>query len=170
MKSYLVFVAFLAWASALPLDIFEDDDGQQFYLVPMQRQKRDTTWDVAKGPGGTNVQLGQEGTIWAKGNHEIIGGGHASKNFNPNGPLVGGGSIGYHHIPTDTNIKASATHIPNWGTQADIKASRTLWAPDRNTKLEAFGGASQSFTKWGNTRPEANVGLQFTHGHNMFGG
>ncbi|XP_049819445.1 uncharacterized protein LOC109608154 isoform X1 [Aethina tumida] len=172
MKTTAFFLATLALAIALPLDLIEDDEGQQYLLVPLQRQRREssTSWDVSKGAAGTTVKLGQETVLASKGGHELNAGAFASKTFDPTGPLTVGGTLGYHNVPTGTDVKAVVAQTPNWGTDVGLQASKTLWAPDKNTKLEAYGGVSQSFTPWGKTKPEANVGLQFSHGHNWFSG
>lgn len=40
MKSFIVFAVFVAISVALPFDVFEDETGQEFVLVPVQRQRR----------------------------------------------------------------------------------------------------------------------------------
>ncbi|XP_049819007.1 uncharacterized protein LOC126264576 [Aethina tumida] len=170
MKSFAILLDFVAVALAFPSNIVEDESGQQFYLVPLRRHARDTTWDIAKGPHGTDFKLGHEGVLAGKGGHELTAGGGINKHIGQVDATTYTGSLGYHHIPTDSNIRAVVSQTPHFGRNVGIEASRTLWAPDKNTKLEAYGGVSRSYTPWGNTKPEGNIGLSFSHGHNLFGG
>lgn len=41
--AFAVFVVVVTVATAQPLDVFEDENGQEFVLVPVQRQRRQVT-------------------------------------------------------------------------------------------------------------------------------
>ncbi|KAF7268741.1 hypothetical protein GWI33_018093 [Rhynchophorus ferrugineus] len=80
--------------------IVEDEDGQQFYLLPLGRSKRQTSWQI-KNPGIATISH--------------TGGGFAPETY--------GGNVGYIHKPTGSNLGVGADHTRGSGT--NVHASGT---------------------------------------------
>ncbi|XP_076260692.1 uncharacterized protein LOC143196689 [Rhynchophorus ferrugineus] len=102
--------------------IVEDEDGQQFYLLPLGRSKRQTSWQI-KNPGIATIS--HTGTILNNPNHYVSGTGYLSKNLRGGGfaPETYGGNVGYIHKPTGSNLGVGADHTRGSGT--NVHASGT---------------------------------------------
>ncbi|KAL3265366.1 hypothetical protein HHI36_009573 [Cryptolaemus montrouzieri] len=166
MKIAFVIVATIcAVSNAQIFDIVEDEFGGEFALVPLplSRQRRQTTADINKGPSGTQVTLGHQGTIWDNGNHKVTGGGFASKQFRPTGPLTLGGNVGYEHIPSGSGVNLGASNTRGFGTDLSATGNANIWR-NGNSRLDATGSYGRHFGGPGGTgRPNWGVGLNFNH-------
>lgn len=114
--------AILTVSMAMPFEVYEDENGQEYLLVPsvLHRERRyiiiiilltktkliiilmcrQTSVDVNKSGPGTRVTLGHQGTLFNNGIHRLDGGASVSKQFKPSGPTIAGGNLGYSHIPS----------------------------------------------------------------------
>ncbi|CAH0561510.1 unnamed protein product [Brassicogethes aeneus] len=164
MKLFLVFIATFVVA-AYGHEIVSSDDGELFYLVPVHRVRRQTTFDINKNGPGTRVTLGHKGTIYENPNHKVTGGAFASQQFRPTGPLTAGGNLGYQHKPSGSGLNVGADNTRGFGTNVNAQGNLNLLrSHNGNTRLDATGGYSRHFGGVGGTgRPNYNAGLNFNH-------
>ncbi|KAJ3646418.1 hypothetical protein Zmor_024007 [Zophobas morio] len=163
MNKLLVFVfACIAVSSAYVVQVA---DGQEYYLVPLHRQRRQTTGvDISKGAGGgVRTTLNHQGTIFNNGVHRLDGAASASKEFRPSGPLSVTGQLGYSHIPSGSGLNVGAQHTHRGGTDLSASGNANLWSKG-NSRLDAVGTYSRHYGgPWGTGKPDYYGGLQFTH-------
>ncbi|XP_076260227.1 attacin-B-like [Rhynchophorus ferrugineus] len=148
--------------------IAEDEEGQQYYLIPLSRSKRSepekkntqpqTDWQI-RDPGILTVS--HKGTISNNENHRLEGMGYAQKNLRGHGiePEVFGGGLKYTHIPSESNLKIGADHAPGFGT--NLKASGTYnMYHSKNADVGLTGQYSRVIdTPYGNLKPNWGVFL-----------
>ncbi|XP_045460543.1 attacin-B-like [Harmonia axyridis] len=147
--------------------LVEDQFGSEYLMVPMplQRQRRQTSVDIKKNPGGTQVTLGHKGTIFENDKHLVSGGGFVSKQFKPTGPTTLGGGLGYEHKPSGSGINLGASNTRGFGTDFSATGNANLWrSNDGNTRVDAYANYDRHYGgPWGTGRPNYGGGLQFSH-------
>ncbi|XP_045460538.1 attacin-B-like [Harmonia axyridis] len=147
--------------------LVEDQFGSEYLMVPMplQRQRRQTSVDINKNPGGTQVTLGHKGTIFENDKHLVSGGGFVSKQFRPTGPTTLGGGLGYEHKPSGSGINLGASNTRGFGTDFSATGNANLWRSNNgNTRLDAYANYGRHYGgPWGTGRPNYGGGLQFSH-------
>ncbi|XP_049825818.1 uncharacterized protein LOC126266252 [Aethina tumida] len=144
--------------------IVKNELGDVLYLQPVLRHKRDTSLSASgQGSTVTGLTAEQSGTIasFGGGDHVIEAGGIGHKTLG--GPVSLGGSLSYNHQPSNTQLKISGINTPDWGNDVRAEASHTILS-EGGAQLSVSGGASQHLGGLlGNTRPEANIGLNFEY-------
>nr|APX53002.1 attacin 2 [Anatolica polita] len=164
MYKQIVFALF-SFALVSSFEIVQDEEGQEYYLLPLHRARRaSTNVDIQKsGGGGASVTLDHKGTIFENDNHRVDGGAFASKQFKPNGPPTVGGNLQYTHIPSSSSLNLGASHTKHLGTDFSTSGTANLWQKG-NSRLDAVGSYSRHFNgPFGTGRPDYYGGLQFTH-------
>ncbi|VEN64141.1 unnamed protein product [Callosobruchus maculatus] len=120
---YIVLIGFcLAVVSATPLEIAEDEEGQQYYMVPLSRARRSPGSVTHLGANERGFGVSHQGNILNKNGHQLDGGAYASKNYQSHGlrPDQFGGRLDYNHAPSRTSAFATADHARRYGT--DVSA------------------------------------------------
>ncbi|KAK9870784.1 hypothetical protein WA026_009744 [Henosepilachna vigintioctopunctata] len=149
-----------AFASALPLTIAEDEEGVQYLVLPLSREKRQTTYDISKGPQGTTVQLGHKGTIFDDGSHKVTGAGSISKTFNPNSPPTFGGNLGYSHEASGSGLNLGVQKTPGYGTDLGVEGRYNIWREGKAT-VDAVGSYNRHYGgQFGTTKPNWYGGVE----------
>ncbi|XP_050302377.1 uncharacterized protein LOC126740406 [Anthonomus grandis grandis] len=117
MYKFFIFFALMAAAFSLPYPLVEDEDGEQYHLVPLSRVRRQQT-DYRLDSKG-NLFLGHKGTILDNQNHRLDGQGYVVKNVKGHGlsPDAHGGALDYLNKPTGLNLGVSANHVRHGGTK-----------------------------------------------------
>ncbi|CAH1110799.1 unnamed protein product [Psylliodes chrysocephalus] len=157
MKTFIAFTALVAVAAALPLDVFEDETGQEFVLVPVQRQRRDLTYGLNQGGYG----LGQKGTVFSNDNHQLDGSYGASKAWGSHGlkPDTFGGRLDYTNKPSGSTGFVGVDRTPGYGTDVTAGAKYNI-AQGKNWGADVTGQYGRHFGGPGGTgKPEAGVFL-----------
>ncbi|KAF7268743.1 attacin-B-like [Rhynchophorus ferrugineus] len=180
MKSYLVVAFLIAIAAAQPYpiedeenayrqdSIVEDEEGQQYHLIPLSRSKRSepakkntqaqTDWQIRK-PGILTVS--HKGTILDNKNHQLGGMGYVQKNLRGHGiePEVLGGGLKYTHIPSNSNLKIGADHARGLGTNLKASGTYNIYH-SKNADLGLTGQYNRVInTPYGNLKPNWGVYL-----------
>ncbi|KAK9870779.1 hypothetical protein WA026_009740 [Henosepilachna vigintioctopunctata] len=72
----LLLASFCVLSYSLPLNLAEDENGEHYLMVPLSRNRResDFSYDISKGPRGTRVELGQQGTVFQKDSIQLTQG------------------------------------------------------------------------------------------------
>ncbi|KAK9870785.1 hypothetical protein WA026_009745 [Henosepilachna vigintioctopunctata] len=164
LKFILPLAIFFVFSFALPLDIVEDDNGEQYLMVPLSRSRRasDFSYDISKGPRGTRVELGQQGTVFQKGFHTINTGASVGKTFNPNSPTTFGANVGYAHERTGSGINVAAQKTPGYGTDLSVQGKYNLWKGGQ-ASLDAVTSYNRHYGgPFGASKPDVYGGIQFT--------
>ncbi|XP_044748054.1 uncharacterized protein LOC123309153 isoform X6 [Coccinella septempunctata] len=164
-KSLVFIFGILALVAAEESYFIEDQFGTEYLMVPLplSRQRRQTTVDINKTPGGTQVALGHKGTIFENDNHLVSGQGFVSKQFRPTGPTTLGAGLGYEHKPSGSGINLGASNTRGFGTDLSATGTANLWSKG-NSRLDAYANYDRHFGgPWGTGRPNYGGGLQFTH-------
>ncbi|CAH1110800.1 unnamed protein product [Psylliodes chrysocephalus] len=145
METLIAFAVFVAVATALPLNVFEDENGQDFVLVPVHRQRREVTWGANQG----GYALGQKGTVFSNDNHRVDGSYGASKTWGSHGlkPDSFGGQVDYTHKPTGSTGFVGVNRTPGWGNDVNAGVKYNIaqgknWGADV-TGQEVTWGANQ---------------------------
>ncbi|CAH1110798.1 unnamed protein product [Psylliodes chrysocephalus] len=157
MKSFIVFAVFVAISVALPFEVFEDETGQEFVLVPVQRQRRDVTWLVDEDKYG----LGQKGKFFSNNNHQFDGSYGASKAWGSHGlkPDTFGGRLDYINKPSGSTGFVGVDRTPGYGTDVTAGAKYNI-AQGKNWGADVTGQYGRHFGGPGGTgKPEAGVSL-----------
>ncbi|CAG9863310.1 unnamed protein product [Phyllotreta striolata] len=157
MKFLVLLAVSLTVAAALPLAVFEDENGEEFALVPLQRQRRDTTWGANQG----GFSLGQKGTLFDNGNHRLDGSLSGSKAWGSHGlkPDSYNGRLDYSHQSSGSGAFVSADRTPGWGTDVNAGAKYNI-AGGKNWNADVTGQYGRHFGGPGGTgKPQAGVML-----------
>ncbi|RZC32121.1 uncharacterized protein BDFB_011474 [Asbolus verrucosus] len=163
MMYKLVVLALVSAAVVSAYDVVQDEEGQEFYLVPLHRQRRQTNIGISKENPGVRITAGHKGTVFDNGNHRVDGGAFASKQFRPSGPATVGGQLGYSHVPSGSNLNVGAQHTQRFGTDLSASGRGNLWRQG-NSRLDAVGSYNRHYGGLGGTRrPNYYGGLQFNH-------
>ncbi|XP_018563819.1 sarcotoxin II-1-like [Anoplophora glabripennis] len=161
MKFFVFFVAAVAVAVAVPIEVAEDEEGQQYYLVPVSREKRQATkWGVSN----TGVGLSHSGTILNNDNHRLDGSAYAAKNFGSHGlrPDQVGGRLDYAHKPSGSGAFISADNARRYGTDVNAGAQYNF-VHKNNLDVGVVGQYGRHFGgPFGTGRPQGYVGLTAT--------
>ncbi|KAJ8964089.1 hypothetical protein NQ317_004397 [Molorchus minor] len=163
MKYFVLVATLLAVAVAMPFDIFEDEEGEQYYAVPVSREKRQTKW------GATNTGFGvsHQGTILNSNNHQLDGSAYASKNWGSHGikPDQFGGQLDYSHKPSGSSAFVGADRIPGYGTDVSAGLKQNLYQ-NKNFGVDVTGQYGRHFGGPGGTgKPQSGV---FLNAHGTF--
>ncbi|XP_074026956.1 uncharacterized protein [Leptinotarsa decemlineata] len=163
MKCFVFAVCCVAATIAMPFDVVEDVDGEQYYVIPISRQKRQTNWGISNsGFGGSH-----RGTLYNNDRHRLDGTASAFKNFGSHGfrPDQVGGRLDYNHKPSGSSAFAGANNVRGWGT--DVAAGgRYNIHQGKNYGVDLTGQYGRHFGGPGGTgRPEAGV---FLNAHGRF--
>ncbi|XP_023313225.1 attacin-C [Anoplophora glabripennis] len=118
MKYFVLLAVVASIAVAIPVEFSEDE--QEFYLVPVEREKRQTKWDISD----TGAKVGHSGTIFDNGNHGLDGSAYVAKNFGSHGlrPDQLGGRLDYAHRPSGSGAFISADNARGYGTDVNAGA------------------------------------------------
>ncbi|CAG9825326.1 unnamed protein product [Phaedon cochleariae] len=155
-----VFVAFcLAVAAAVPIEVFEDEDGQEYYLVPVSREKRQTKWGISNSGAG----ISHTGTLFQNDHHQLDGTASAAKNFPSHGlrPDQIGGRLDYTHTPSGSGAFVQADRTRNWGTDVAAGGKYNIYtSPKKDFGVDATAQYQRHFGGPGGAgRPDAGVFL-----------
>ncbi|XP_050302383.1 uncharacterized protein LOC126740413 [Anthonomus grandis grandis] len=123
MYKLLISFALVAAAFSLPYPLVEDEDGEQYHLVPLSRVRRQQQTDYRLDSKG-NLFLGHKGTILDNDNHRLNGEGYLVKNVKGHGlsPDAHGGALDYLNKPTGLTAGLSADHMRHMGTKVGATA------------------------------------------------
>ncbi|XP_057667433.1 uncharacterized protein LOC130900678 [Diorhabda carinulata] len=156
MKSFIVLALCLAISAAIPLDIVEDEEGQEYLIVPLHRERR----EVKVGASQSGVNVGHSSS-YGNGPHRVDTAVGASKSWGSHGikPDSFGGSVSYSHTPSGSSAFAGANRAPGYGT--DVSAGgRYNFAGGKNWNAGVSAGYNRHFGGPGGTgKPQASVGL-----------
>ncbi|XP_063901032.1 uncharacterized protein LOC135120597 [Zophobas morio] len=144
--------------------VIQDRDGEEYYLAPLHRQRRQTTgFDISKeANGGIRTSANYLGTIFNNGVHRLVGGASISKEFRPSGPLSVAGQLGYSHIPSRSGLNIDVQRTSRGGTDFSATGNANLWR-NGNSRLDAVGSYTRHYGgPWGTGRPNYYGGLQFS--------
>uniref|UniRef100_A0A6P7GN26 Uncharacterized protein LOC114340066 isoform X3 n=1 Tax=Diabrotica virgifera virgifera TaxID=50390 RepID=A0A6P7GN26_DIAVI len=159
MKGLVIFAFCIAVVVSLPLDLIEDESGQEYLVVPVHRERRDLTW----GANQNGYTLGQKGNLWENGAHKFDGAYTGSKAWDSHGlkPDSFGGRVEYTNKPTKTTAFVGADRTPGYGT--DLNAGvKYNFVQDKKLNIDLTGQVSQhQGGPFGNSKPEAGVYLNF---------
>ncbi|CAH1370004.1 unnamed protein product [Tenebrio molitor] len=159
----LIVLALAGLAAVSAYEVVQDDQGQEFFLVPLHRQRRQTSVDISKSNPGVRATVSHQGTIFNNGDHRLDGGAFASKQFRPSGPATVGGKLGYSHVPSGSGLNVGAQRTQRFGTDVSATGNANLWRRG-NARLDAVGQYNRHFGGLGGTgRPNYYGGLQFSH-------
>ncbi|CAH0561512.1 unnamed protein product [Brassicogethes aeneus] len=148
--------------STYTAQIYEDELGNKFYLIPY-RQKRQTTVDVSKQSNdGVRVTLGHEGTIdLSNSNSQITVKGFASKQFDPSSSTTLGGTIGFKNPDTGTSVSSTVAKTPIQGTDVSVQFGKTLFNQGGATLKASVGAQQHIGGLQGTQHAEPSANLQF---------
>ncbi|KAJ8933800.1 hypothetical protein NQ318_000589 [Aromia moschata] len=153
---YFVLIAFLlAVAAALPFEVVEDQEGEQYYVVPVSREKRQTKWGVSDSGFG----IGHKGTILNNDNHRLDGSAYAGKNWESHGvrPDQFGGRLDYAHKPSGASAFVGADNVRHFGTDVNAGVKYNLHH-SKNWDVDLSGQYGRHFGGPGGTgNPNAGV-------------
>lgn len=159
VKVFLVFFAFVAITFAYPLASPPSIEPTDDFLT--RRNRRDVYGDLQRGPGGVDGTLGGSGQLYSNGDHTVIGNGQVTREFRPNGLTTFGGGVEYKG--PNSGVSLNADHNRVFGTNVGVTA-RHDFISTKNTQFGVNAGYQQSFGGvFGNSRPNYNFGLGFTH-------
>ncbi|KRT85607.1 hypothetical protein AMK59_787 [Oryctes borbonicus] len=141
MSSLSITIVLCLAASVLsyPIDVVEDDYGQEFALVPLSRVRRAQVYGNADITDPGRAIVGIKGTPIDTSNHRVDTHAFATTNIKHHSPITKGLEASYLHKPTNSNLDLSAVNTPRWGT--DVKASGTYnFFQDKtsNANVEGF--------------------------------
>ncbi|XP_018571235.1 uncharacterized protein LOC108910919 [Anoplophora glabripennis] len=162
MKYFVLLAIVVTVVAAVPVDVVEDEEGQQYYLVPVSREKRGTQW----GLSGTGATVGHSGTIANSGGHRLDGGAYAGKNFGSHGarPDQVGGRLDYSH-GSRTSAFASADHARHYGTDVNAGVRHNVYQ-NKNFGVDVTGQYGRHYGgPSGTGRASSGVGVV---GHGTF--
>nr|AYV99148.1 attacin C3 [Octodonta nipae] len=155
---FIVFSAFcLAVAAAMPYEIIEDEDGQQYYAVPISREKRQTKWNVNQ----SGVGISHTANIFDNNKHRLDGTASAAKNFNSHGlkPDQIGGRLDYNHKPSGAGAFVGADRTRGFGTDLNVGAKYNIHQ-SKNVGVDVTGQYGRHFGGPGGTgKPNYGVFL-----------
>ncbi|XP_018563820.1 attacin-C-like [Anoplophora glabripennis] len=160
MKYYVLLAVVAAVATALPVEYNEQEDGQEFYLVPVNREKRQTNWGISN----TGLGASHAGTIFDNGNHRLDGSAYAAKNFGSHGlrPDQMGGRLDYAHMPSGSNAFIKADNARHYGTDVNAGAQYNF-VHRKDLDVGVVGQYGRHFGgPFGTGRPQSYVGLTAT--------
>ncbi|KAG5877994.1 hypothetical protein JTB14_033643 [Gonioctena quinquepunctata] len=163
MKYFIVASFCLAVVVSLPLGIYEDNSGGEYYVVPLDRIKRDTTYDI-QGPDLKGV-VKHEGTILTGDNYQLDGSAYAAKDLTDlkglHKPELLGGDFKLKH---DNGLSAvlGADHLR--GGPTDVKAGLNYDIyHDKNVNIDLDANYRRQFGgPFGAGKPDAGVFLTAT--------
>ncbi|XP_023024624.1 attacin-A [Leptinotarsa decemlineata] len=163
MKCFVFTILCLALSAAIPLDFIEDVNGEQYYIVPVSREKRQTNWGISN----TGFGASHRGTLFDNNRHRLDGTASAGKNFGSHGlrPDQIGGRLDYNHKPSGSSAFIGADRTRGWGT--DVAAGgRYNIHQSKNFGVDLTGQYGRHFGGPGGTgKPEAGV---FLNAHGRF--
>ncbi|XP_072389111.1 uncharacterized protein [Diabrotica undecimpunctata] len=162
MKYNIVFAFCLAVAAAIPVDVAVDEEGQEYLLVPVFRERRDVKWGANQGGFGAS----SSGTLLNNNNHRVDGTATESKAWGSHGvkPDSFGGRVDYSHKPSGSSGFVNADRTPGYGTDVTAGGKYNIaggknWGADVNANYgRHFGGPG------GTGKPQAGAGLN-VHGN-----
>ncbi|XP_056640744.1 uncharacterized protein LOC130447770 isoform X2 [Diorhabda sublineata] len=155
MKSIILVLAITAAASSLPIDIIQDENDQEYLVIPLERQKRDLTW----GANQNGYSLGQKGTLWSNDHHQVDGEYGASKAWNSHGlkPDSYRGELDYSHKPSGSTAFVAAHRTPGYGTDGAAGLKYSI-AQGKNYNVDLTGQYTRHYGGPGGTgKPEGQV-------------
>ncbi|KAK9870783.1 hypothetical protein WA026_009743 [Henosepilachna vigintioctopunctata] len=156
-----VFALFFVYVQTY--EIAANEFGEHYLMVPLPliRHRRQTSVDISRGGGGTQVTAGHQGTIFRNDNHHVTGGGFISKQFHSTGPTTVGGNVGYQHIPSGSGINLGASNTRGFGTAVSATGNANIWSSG-NSRLDLTGSYGRHFGgAWGTGPPDYEVALTF---------
>nr|CAI5850193.1 unnamed protein product [Callosobruchus analis] len=105
----------------MPYEVAEDEEGQQYYMVPLSRERR-SPQSTSIGMNEKGISLSHKGNILDNNGHRLDGSAYASKNHHSPGlrPDQFGGQLDYNHDPSRTSAYLGADHARGYGT--DVRA------------------------------------------------
>ncbi|XP_074026957.1 uncharacterized protein [Leptinotarsa decemlineata] len=157
MKRFVFATLCLAVAAAVPLEVVEDVDGQQYYIVPIHREKRQTQWGISNSGYGAS----HTGTLYENDRHRFDGTASASKNFGSHGlrPDQVGGRVDYSHIPSGSSAFVGADNTRGYGTDVAAGVKYNIYE-SKNAGVDLTGQYGRHYGGPGGTgKPEAGVFL-----------
>ncbi|XP_018563822.1 uncharacterized protein LOC108905445 [Anoplophora glabripennis] len=156
MKYFVLLAVFVAITTAIPVDFVEDEDGQRYVLVPVNREKRQATkLDISN----TGMTLGHKSNILDSNSYKLDGSAYATKNFGTGGIGQFGGRLDYAHKPSASNVFLGADHTRHFGT--DLKAGAQYnFIHKKNFDMGIVGQYERHFGgPFGTGRPQGYMGL-----------
>nr|CAI5859212.1 unnamed protein product [Callosobruchus analis] len=104
----------------MPYEVAENEEGQQYYMVPLSRSRRSPQSQTSVGANERGIGLSHSGTILNSNGHRLDGSAYANKNYHSPGlkPDQFGGQLNYNHDRTSAYL--GADHARGYGT--DVRA------------------------------------------------
>nr|CAI5859214.1 unnamed protein product [Callosobruchus analis] len=111
MKHFMIFGLCLVVVSGMPYEVAEDEGGQQYYMVPLSRERR-SPQTTSVGANERGISLSHKGNILDNNGHRLDGSAYANKNYHSPGlrPDQFGGQLDYNHDPSRTSAYLGADH------------------------------------------------------------
>uniref|UniRef100_A0A6P7GBI6 Uncharacterized protein LOC114340065 isoform X1 n=1 Tax=Diabrotica virgifera virgifera TaxID=50390 RepID=A0A6P7GBI6_DIAVI len=157
MKYLIVFASFLLFAAALPVDVIEDEEGQEYALLPLHRERRQLKWGLNQSGYG----LSHSGNLFNNNNNRLDGTVSASKAWGSHGlkPDTFGGRLDFANKPSSSSAFVGADRTRGYGT--DVNAGlKYNFLQKKNWNGDISGQYGRHFGGPGGTgKPQAGVFL-----------
>ncbi|CAH1990087.1 unnamed protein product [Acanthoscelides obtectus] len=147
MKYVVVFIGLcLAVVNSMPLEVAEDEDGEQYYMVPLSRTRRSPQSQTGVSANQQGVTLSHGGNILDRNGHTLDGSAYASKGYHSPGlrPDAFGGQLNYNHEPSRTSGYLGADHVRGFGTDARAGVQHDFYR-NKNFNVGAGVGAERHY-------------------------
>ncbi|CAH1108529.1 unnamed protein product [Psylliodes chrysocephalus] len=150
-----VIISFVAYSTALPIDGAVDEE--EYLLVPVHRERRQTKWGLNQSGYGAS----HTGNIYNNGRNGVTGTVSASKAWNSHGlkPDVVGGRLDFTNKPTGSGAFIGADRTRGFGTDVNAGAKYNF-LQKKNWSGDVSGQYGRHFGGPGGTgKPNAGVFL-----------
>ncbi|XP_017783158.1 PREDICTED: uncharacterized protein LOC108567297 [Nicrophorus vespilloides] len=123
MSKIALIVVLLSFAACLAssFEIFEKENGELFYLVPLNEEHNRVRRQTKANVDNNGVSLSHTGKLFENQNHRLDGTAFGQKDFKNHGPLTAGGNLDYNHKPTGSNLNLGASNTRGFGTDVSAK-------------------------------------------------
>nr|CAH7738723.1 unnamed protein product [Callosobruchus chinensis] len=156
MKYIMVFGLCLAMVSGMPYEVAEDQQGQQYYMVPLSRARRSPQPQTSVGANERGFGISHSGNILDNNGHRLDGSAYANKNYHSSGikPDQFGGQLNYNHDPSRTSAYLGADHARGYGTDVRAGVQHDIYRTKNFNLGVGAGGQQHLGGPFGNSRPQ----------------
>ncbi|VEN33768.1 unnamed protein product [Callosobruchus maculatus] len=156
MKHIIIIGLCFMVVNGMPYEIAEDEEGQEYYMVPLSRARRSPDTETSICVKEKSSGVAHSGNIFDKNGHRLDGSAYANKDHHSPGikPDQFGGQWNYNHDPSRTSAFVGADHTKGYGTDAgagikhDIHRSKDFNVGVGVGAQKHYGGPG------GDTRPQ----------------